>query len=183
MPAHGLPAQTDAGISSGTSAHGLPAQTDAEISFGKPVHGLPAFTDGSIHRQPGPARLLCPPLAIISAAHMSTGAEIAFGTPVHGRPASTDADFSERQRTACPLEIKQLLLLREPIPRGGPISTHSATPKSLAPPLVLLECGNFFKVSNRHRGPSRIFKFWLVAHHGTAKFRRTGSKPFSLHDS
>ena len=29
-------------------------------------------------------------------------AEISFGTSVHGLPASTDADFSERQRTACP---------------------------------------------------------------------------------
>ena len=96
-----------------TPAHGLPAQTDAEISFGKPVHGLPAFTDGSIHRQPGPARLLCPPLAIVSVFHMFarltcrrgshvSDAEISFGTSVHGLPASTDADFSELQRTACP---------------------------------------------------------------------------------
>ena len=77
------------------------------------MHGLPAFTDGSIHRQPGPARLLCPPFAIVSVFHMFarltcrrgshvSDAEILFGTSVHGLPASTDADFSERQRTACP---------------------------------------------------------------------------------
>ena len=162
-----------------TPAHGLPAQTDAEISFGKPVHGLPASTDGSIHRQPEPARLLCLPLAIISVAHMLAWLTCQRGSHVHWR-----RDII-RNASARPArwQVKQLLLLREPIPRGEPIATHNAAPKSLAPPLVLLECGNFFKVSNRHRGPLRIFKFWLVAHHGTAKFRRTGSKPFSLHDS
>ena len=113
-PAHGLPAQTDAEISFGTPAHSLPAQTDAEIPFGTPVHGLPAFTDGVVfQRQPRPARLPCPPLAIVSVFHMYarltcrrgshvSDAEISFGTSVHGLPASTDADFSERQRTACP---------------------------------------------------------------------------------
>ena len=105
---------TDAEMSFGTSAHGLPAQTDAEISFGTPVHGLPAFTDGVVfQRQPRPARLLCPPLAIVSVFHMFawltcrrgshvSDAELSFGTSVHGLPASTDAEFSERQRTACP---------------------------------------------------------------------------------
>ena len=64
-------------------------------------------------RQPRPARQLCPPLAIVSVFHMFarltcrrgshvSDAEISFGTSVHGLPASTDADFSERQRTACP---------------------------------------------------------------------------------
>ena len=98
----------------GTPAHGLPAQTDAEMSFGTSAHGLPAFTDGVVfQRQPRPARLLCPPFAIVSVFHMFarltcrrgshvSDAEISFGTSVHGLPASTDADCSERQRTACP---------------------------------------------------------------------------------
>ena len=105
---------TDAEISFGTSAHGLPAQTDAKKSFGTPVHGLPAFTDGVVlQRQPRPASQLCPPLAIVSVFYMFvwltcrrgshvSDAEISFGKSVHGVPASTDADFSERQRTACP---------------------------------------------------------------------------------
>ena len=87
-PVHGLPAFTD-GVVFNVS-HGLPAYcvlhwlssacficlcgshvSDAEISFGTPVHGLPAFTDGVVfQRQPRPARLLCPPLAIVSVFHM-----------------------------------------------------------------------------------------------------------------
>ena len=78
------------------------------------MHGLPAFTDVVVfQRQPRPARLLCPKLTIVSVFHMFarltcrrgshvSDAEISFGTSVHGLPASTDADFSERQRTACP---------------------------------------------------------------------------------
>ena len=97
------------------NASARPARsTDAEISFGTPVHGLPAFTDGVVfQRQPRPARQLCPPSAIVSVFHMFarltcrrgshvSDAEISFGTSVHGLPASTNADFSERQRTACP---------------------------------------------------------------------------------
>ena len=109
-PAHGLPSQ----LTPRYHSERLSAQTDAEISFGTPVHGLPVFTDGVVfQRQPRPARLLCPPLAIVSVFHMFarltcrrgshvSDAEISFGTSVHGLPASTDADFSERQRTACP---------------------------------------------------------------------------------
>ena len=82
---------------------------------GTPPHGLPAQLTPRYpsERQPRPARLLCPPSAIVSVFHMFarltcrrgshvSDAEISFGTSVHGLPASTDAELSERQRTACP---------------------------------------------------------------------------------